>query len=69
MELVEYIKSLGYKDVRVVHASSNRIVLEADEWTIDIVVKDLQIYVKAYKLNPDLAMKIWSFLVKRLKTY
>jgi len=69
MELVEYIKSLGYKDVSVVSVSFNRIVLEADGWTIDIVFKDPQIYVKVYRLNPDLAMKIWSFLVKELRVY
>jgi len=68
-DLVDYVKDLGYRNVEVKHASHNRIVLEADGWTIEIRKKGPQVYVKAFKVNPQLAAKIWTYITRKLKLY
>jgi len=69
VDLVDYIRSLGFRNVEVKNVSLDRIVLEADGWTIVIKREGSRVLVTVFKVNPGLAARIWSYLVKKLCLY
>lgn len=55
----------GYRDIRIVKARDNYVKMVVDGWIVEVLKKKNNILVKAYRVNPSLAMTVWELFASK----
>jgi len=67
MTIVETLKELGYKNIRLLKLRKRWVLIKADNELIRIAWTKREVFITVYKILPEKAKILWKNLTVKLK--
>jgi len=61
LNLVEWLREHGYNDIRIVKIRKRYLKMWVDGKIVEVRVKGKLVLVRAYRVDPQLALVVWRF--------